>query len=181
MGGFFDTLRQFGRHLWLDAGDVPRLIGPRTLDQIAELVRESETQHTGEICVCIEASLPTSYLWRHVRQDASMEDIVHERALSLFGKLRVWDTEENNGVLIYVQLAEHRMEIVADRGLARQVPQSEWQQLLADMSTDFRAGHYEDGLRRAIGAVGTALSRHFPQGAGDAARENRLPDQPVIR
>jgi len=182
MGHVFKTLPQLARHLWLDAVDARRMLGPHTLEQIERLVRESEMQHTGEICVCVEASLPASYLWRHVRLGVSMDDIVHERALSLFGKLRVWDTEFNNGVLIYLQLAEHCVEIVADRGLSRHVPHAEWQTLLTEMSTDFRAGRYEEGLHRAIAGVSTALGRYFPRSeGGEAVRENRLPDQPVIR
>lgn len=175
-------LQRLARHFWLDADDARRALGPATLHQVENLIRESETRHSGEICVCVEASLPVSYLWRHIRERVPMETIVHERALSLFGKLRVWDTELNNGVLIYLQLAEHGIDIVADRGLARRVPEDAWREVVAGMSKDFRGGRYEDGLARAIDAVSVALAQHFPAGtAGETARENRIPDQPVIR
>ena len=99
------------RHRWHDADDARRLLGEGAIGRIAERVRASELHHSGEIRVCVEAGLPFSYLWG----DAP----VRERALSMFGKLRVWDTDANNGVLIYVLLVEHRIEIVADRGLRR--------------------------------------------------------------
>lgn len=173
------------RHFWLDAGDVERALGSAALERIEARVRDSERRHLGEICVCVEASLPTSYLWRHLRQRVPMTQIVHERALTLFGKLRVWDTELNNGVLIYLQLAEHRVEIVDDRGLAGHVPDSDWEATLADMSARFREGRYEEGLVRAVDAVTAALERHFPRGSAPGnepeSRENQLPDRPLIR
>jgi len=173
------------RHFWVDADDVERTLSAGALERIEARVHDSELRHRGEICVCVEASLPVSYLWRHLRQRVSMEQIVHERALTLFGKLGVWDTELNNGVLIYVQLAEHRIEIVDDRGLARHVPDTEWEETLAGMRERFRDGHYEDGIARAIDAVTAALERHFPAdtptGEPPQSRENQLPNRPVIR
>jgi uncharacterized membrane protein len=82
-------------------------------------VARQRRRHSGEIRVCVEAGLPLSYLWRGAT--------ARERAVTMFGKLRVWDTEHNNGVLIYLLLAEHAIEIVADRGLARHVPQAQWE------------------------------------------------------
>ncbi|HJV24510.1 MAG TPA: TPM domain-containing protein [Aromatoleum sp.] len=179
-----NPLLRIVRHLWLDADDAHRALGPGTLKRLEEQVRESEARHTGEICLCIEASLPVSYLWRHLRLGLPIDDVVHERALSVFGKLRVWDTELNNGVLIYLQLAERQVEIVADRGLARRISSDEWAAMLHGLEEDFRAGHHEAGLHRAIEAVGRCLATHFP---GDAEsrdktrRDNQLPDEPVIR
>lgn len=167
------------RHLWLDAGDAARRLGPDALDRIEARVRDGERRHRGQICVCVEASLPASYLWRHLRNRAPVEQIVHERALTMFGKLRVWDTALNNGVLIYVQLAEQRVEIVDDRGLARYVPDSSWEPVLAQMRTHFRAGRYENGILDAVDAVSAALERHFP--ADGAAPDDELPNRPVIR
>lgn len=170
------------RHFWLDAGDVERTLGAGTLERIEASIRESEQRHRGEICVCVETSLPASYLWRHLRQRIPMEQVVHDRALTLFGKLGVWDTELNNGVLIYLQLVEHRIEIVDDRGLARHVPDAEWEKTLAGMSAKFREGRYEDGLTRAVDAVTAALERYFPADSAEGRpRENELPDRPVVR
>nr|MBA3625244.1 TPM domain-containing protein [Methylibium sp.] len=133
------------RHRWLDEDDVRRALGVDALARIEARVRASEAHHSGEIRVCVEAGLPLSYLWR----DAAPR----ERAVTLFGKLRVWDTENNNGVLIYLLLAEHAIEIVADRGLDRQAGTAQWQAIVAEMSAAFRKGRFEDGLNTAIDHV----------------------------
>src|SRR5439155_17490452 len=95
-----------------------RLLGIGALQRAQQRVAASETGHSGEIRVCVEAGLPWSYLRRHATP--------RERAVAMFGKLRVWDTEHNNGVLIYLLLAEHAIEIVADRGLSRHVAAAQW-------------------------------------------------------
>ncbi|MFN0183707.1 MAG: TPM domain-containing protein [Aquabacterium sp.] len=142
------------------------------LARIAEHVRQSESRHRGEIRVCVEAGLPWSYLWKGLR--------ARQRAVMLFGKLRVWDTEENSGVLIYLLLADHAIEILADRGLARQVPAQTWQDQVRQLGESFRAGRHEAGLIETVDAVGALLQRHFP---ADAARPNpnELPDQVDLR
>lgn len=115
------------------------------LQRLGAQVAASELQqHRGGIRIVAEAGLPWSYLRRHAR--------TRERALMLFSKHRVWDTEHNNGVLIYLLMPEHAFEIVADRGLARHVPPEVWQQMAAQMSAQFRQGHYEEGLSRAVSA-----------------------------
>ena len=114
------------KHSRLDAADTTRLLGAGALQRIEARVAASEAGHSGEIRVSVEAGLPLSYL----RRDAS----ARERAVMLFGKLRVWDTEHNNGVLIYLMLAEHAIEIVADRGLARRVDPGEWQEASATVT-----------------------------------------------
>ncbi|MBC8056864.1 MAG: TPM domain-containing protein, partial [Rhizobiales bacterium] len=98
----------------------------------------------------------------------------------MFGKLRVWDTEHNNGVLIYLLLAEHAIEIVADRGLAKRVDAAEWQRIAAAMSAAFKAGQFEAGLEQAVDAVDALLAKHFPLAAGEA-NPNELPDAPYVR
>ena len=128
--------------------------------------------HSGEIRVCVEAGLPLSYLWRGAT--------ARERAVTLFGKLRVWDTEHNNGVLIYLLLAEHRIEIVADRGLDRHVGAAQWQAIVGSMREAFRSGRFEDGLNAAIDAVDALLVQHFAARAG-RANPNELPDAPLVR
>jgi uncharacterized membrane protein len=113
---------------------------------------------------------PLSYLWR--------DGDIRERALSLFGKLRVWDTEHNNGVLIYVLLVEHDIEIVADRGLARHIGPDQWQPLIAHMAEAFAQGRFEEGLARAIDEVSALLETHFPAAPGQPGI-NELPDNVV--
>jgi uncharacterized membrane protein YgcG len=159
------------KHMWRDARDVRRVLPPDAVARLEERVRDSEHRHSGEIRLCIEAALPLSYLWR----DASPR----ERALALFGKLRVWDTEHNNGVLIYLLIAEHAVEIVDDRGLDRHVPDVEWQRIVQSMTAEFGAGRFEQGLRVAIDAVDALLVRHFPLGPGET-NPNELPDAPHV-
>jgi uncharacterized membrane protein len=160
------------KHRLLDEGDARRALGKGTLERLQQRVAQSERRHSGEIRVCVEASLPLSYLWRNATP--------RERAVTMFGKLRVWDTEHNNGVLIYLLLAEHAIEIVADRGLSRQVSAAQWQQLTAGMAAAFRRGDYEGGLNAALDAVGELLAKHFPL-SGLEANPNELPDAPVVQ
>jgi uncharacterized membrane protein len=160
------------RHRLFDEDDARRLLGKDALARIQARVAESEKRHSGEIRVVVEAGLPLSYL----RRNATPRD----RAVALFGKLGVWDTERNNGVLIYLLLAEHAIEIVADRGLNRVVPAAEWAEIAVSMQSAFQAGDFEGGLMRAIDAVDPLLVRHFaaPSGAVDV---NELPDAPLFR
>ena len=164
-------LQRLWRHRWLDEKDTRLAFRPELLERLARQVAESEARHTGEIRIYVEAGLPASYIWR--------EATPRERAIAMFGKLRVWDTERNNGVLIYLLLAEHAIEIVADRGLSRHVDEMEWQRIVQDMGQAFRAGHYGEGLQQAVDAVTALLVKHFPAEPG-AANANELPDEPVL-
>ncbi|WP_332813665.1 TPM domain-containing protein [Ramlibacter sp.] len=167
-------LRKFQRilkHRWLDDDDTRKAIPPALAERLAARVAASERRHSGEIRIYVEAGLPLSYLWR----DASPR----ERAIALFGKLRVWDTEQNNGVLIYLLLAEHAIEVVADRGLAHRVDKDHWEAIVQHMREAFRAGRFEDGLTHALEEVSALLVRHFPLEPG-AANPNELPDSPVL-
>jgi uncharacterized membrane protein len=119
------------KHRWLDETDAARLLNPAALDRLEARVAASEKRHSGEIRLCVEAGLPLSYLWRNAT--------ARERAVTMFGKLRVWDTEHNNGVLIYLLLAEQAIEVVADRGVTRRVPQAQWDGLVAQMRQAFVA------------------------------------------
>ena len=98
----------------------------------------------------------------------------------LFSKYRVWDTAQNNGVLIYLLMAEHAIEIVTDRGLARHVPPEDWQDVINQMSQCFRQLRYEEGLLQAINVVSSRLVRHFTRTA-ESACNNELPDEPIVR
>jgi uncharacterized membrane protein YgcG len=160
------------KHRWLDETDTARALDGAALSRLETLVAASEGQHSGEIRLCVEAGLPLSYLWR----DATPR----QRAVTMFGKLRVWDTEHNNGVLIYLLLAERAIEIVADRGLTRHVPQAHWDALVAGMRTAFRGGRFEEGLAQAIAAVDAVLLRHYPLAEGQA-NPNELPDRADLR
>ena len=156
-----NTLLRILKHRALDETDTRRALDAQALARIGARVTQSERHHSGEIRVCVEAGLPLSYLWR----GASARD----RAVTMFGKLRVWDTEHNNGVLIYLLLAEHAIEIVADRGLNDRVSAEQWRALVAGMAAAFKAGCFEEGLNDAIDAVGALLVQHFPLREGEAS------------
>lgn len=165
------TLRVL-RHLLADPRDVPRTLGAGALDRLTARVQASESQHAGELRLCIEAGLPLSYL----RRGASPR----ERAVMMFGKLRVWDTEANTGVLIYLLLADHAIEIVADRGLNPHVSPAQWQAIVDAMAPALKAGRFEDGLAVAIDQVGALLQAHCPLIDARADR-NELGDAPDLR
>lgn len=177
------TLRRLLRHLWLDADDARRALGEAALDRLEARVRASESGHSGQICLCVEASLPLSYLWRHVIRGEALAEVVRDRAITLFGKQRVWDTEDNNGVLVYLLLAEHRIEIVADRALARRLEASGWQAMLELLAPGCREGRLEDALGRAVAQLDGLLRANFPRGEGDGASraDSGLPNRPVVR
>ncbi len=165
------NLKRLLKHRWLDERDAARALDAAALARLQARVAQSEALHSGEIRVLVEAGLPLSYLWRDLPARA--------RAVTMFGKLRVWDTEHNNGVLIYLLLADHAIEIVADRGLARHVPQAHWEAVMADMRAAFRAGQFEAGLMAAISHVDQALSQHYALAPGQA-NPNELPDRPTL-
>ncbi|MDP1687583.1 TPM domain-containing protein [Hydrogenophaga sp.] len=174
-----NKLLRIFKHRWMDHSDTLRAVPDDMAGRIARRVAASEGRHTGEVRLCIEASLPLSYLLR-VGSSTSLATVVRERALTWFGRLRIWDTEHNNGVLIYVLLAEHAIEFVADRALARRVGQDEWQSMVERLATRLRSGDFEDGLTQALEEVSALLVAHFPAEAG-ASRPNELPDTVVRR
>lgn len=140
-----------------------------TLAAIEAAVTAAERGHRGEIRFAVEASLGLPALLRG--QSA------RERAVEVFAQLRVWDTAENNGVLIYVLLADHDVEIVADRGITARVSADEWTAICQEMEIRFHAGQYEAGAVAAIARVGALLKRHYP---GADAAGDELPDRPGV-
>jgi uncharacterized membrane protein len=165
-------LARIWKHRWMDDRDVRRAVPPELLAQLERFTAASEARHSGEIRICIEAGLPMSYLWR----DATPR----ERAISMFGKLRVWDTEHNNGVLIYVLLAERAIEIVADRAISTPANSRFWQEAVAYLSEHFKRGDYERGLTQALEDISALLVLQFPVDA-DQANPNELSNQPDVR
>lgn len=168
--GPLQRLTRLLRHRWAD-GRLRRVLTPEVLQRLGQRVAASERRHTGQIRICAEGGLPLSYLWRGAS--------ARERAITQFGKLRVWDTEHNNGVLIYLLLAEHAIEIVADRGLAQRVPAATWHTLVQRLGQALRAGQYEDGLTEVLADVSALLVAHFPA-SDNAPSSNELPDAPVL-
>jgi len=154
------------RHRWMHERAAERAVPPAMAEQLQARVSASETRHSGEIVLCVEAALPNSYLWRAGRE-APLQAVIRQRALSWFGKLRVWDTEHNNGVLIYLMLAERRVEIVADRGISRHVPDAHWQAVVQHLGEHLLTDDFDTGLTQALQEVSALLVQHFPLQAGE--------------
>jgi hypothetical protein len=162
--------RRLLKHLLTPEWFALRRFPMRARAEIAAAVAASERRHRGEICVAIEGPLPLSLLWRDVSP--------RERALELFALRRVWDTEENTGVLIYLQLVDRRIEIVADRGITRRVPQTAWEALCRELEAALMAERYLAGVLAAIEQTTQLLATHFP---ATGENPNELPDQPWVR
>jgi uncharacterized membrane protein len=159
------------RHWFKTPYAVRKAFSEESLQRIQQAIADSERSHSGEIRFAVEASLPWSYL----KRDAP----ARERAAMVFAKLRVWDTDQNNGVLIYVELADHSIELVADRGIARHVPRAEWDAICNAMRDHYRAGRFEQGTLEAVQAVGERLARHFPLAEGER-NPNELSNRPAV-
>jgi uncharacterized membrane protein len=157
------------KHLFAPHWIVARAFPRRALAAIGQAIRASEKKHDGELRFAVEAGLHPLPLLRGLT--------ARRRAHDLFAGLRVWDTAHNSGVLIYVQLVDRRIEIVADRGISAQVQQHEWEAICRRMEAAFRERRYEAGALAAIGEITTLLARHFPPHGG---KTNELPDRPVV-
>jgi uncharacterized membrane protein len=144
-----------------------------TLDAIEKAIAAAERTHAGEIRFAIETSLAPQHILNGMSPRA--------RALEVFAQLGVWDTENNNGVLIYVQLADRTVEIVADRGLGARVSPAEWAAVCRLMEEHFRAGRFQIGSIAGVEAIGNLLARHFPTTPHpEAQSRNQLPDRPTL-
>jgi uncharacterized membrane protein len=161
--------RRILRHLAMPSWRVRQCFPKPAMRAIERAIRESERRHRGQICFAVEAALDAGRLWRGLS--------ARERALEVFARLRVWDTEHNNGVLIYLLLADRDVEIVADRGIHACVGADEWERICREMEAHFRAARFEDGTLAGIEAVSALLARHFP---GPGAAGENLPDRPVV-
>ena len=161
------------RHVAATHWRTRRLFPSSTLDAIERAIAKADALHAGEIRFAVETALTPLHIWHGVA--------ARSRALTVFAELRVWDTELNNGVLIYVQLADRSVEIVADRGLQRRVSQAEWQAVCRLMEEHYRAGRFELGSVVGVEAVGALLARHFPPATSQpAAIQNQLPERPTL-
>ena len=163
------SLSRILKHLLLPDWFVQRIFASADLASIGAAVTACEQSHRGELRFVVEGPLPLSALWRDLSP--------RERAVDLFSQLRVWDTDENSGILIYVQLVDHRVEILADRGIAARVPQAEWDAICRAMEASFHRGEWRQGALQAVTRAGELLARHFPAGASNP---NELPDQPLV-
>lgn len=164
---------QFNRiwqHLLFAPSQTRRLFPTTELDELTLNIAQSENHHRGEIRLVIESSYSLPQLFNRLEP--------RQRALELFSQYRVWDTEENTGVLIYLLLAERRIEIIADRGIARKLPQTEWDAICKNMQATFAQGQFIEGIKSGMTAITQHLAEHFP--ADVNANPNELPDRPVV-
>jgi uncharacterized membrane protein len=163
------VMRRLVRHLLTPLWLVRRKFPLALMAQIERRIGEVERSRPGELRFVVEHALEVGDLLSGLTP--------RERALEIFGLLRVWDTEHNNGVLIYVLHAEHAVEIIADRGLSRCVVQADWDALCRQVETHFRAGRFEAGAMAAVDGAAQLLEQHFPVRQGG---RNELPDQPLL-
>jgi hypothetical protein len=160
---------RFLRHIFFTRWTTRRHFSPRVLADIEKAIRETEALHAGEIRFAVETALDLAEL---------VQDLApRQRAMQVFGQLGVWDTAANNGVLIYLLLADHVVEIVADRGIAARIAQSEWDGVCREMERHYRERRFGAGSVAGVRAVGRLLARHFP---GRRAGPDELPNQPVL-
>jgi uncharacterized membrane protein len=162
-------IRRIGRHLLEHRWRVRRIFPPQVLAKIQQAITVGETTHSGQVRFVVEGALDGKPLFRG--QPA------RERALDIFSHLRIWDTAHNNGVLIYLLLADRQVEIVADRGIDAVVGDAGWENICAGMERDFSAGDFQRGVVNGIAAVSRQLAAHFPK---HGAAPNELPDAPVV-
>lgn len=162
-------IKRWFKHLFMPPWAWRRAFPQATLDAIEAAVRASEATHNGEIRFAIENTLAASQVWRGMTG--------RERAVEVFSNLRVWDTEQNSGVLVYLLLADHDIEIVADRGIAARVDAATWEAIAQTMEAAFRQGDFERGALAGIEQISALLTTHFPP-TGDNPDE--LANRPVI-
>lgn len=163
------TFKRLLAHVF--TGHAQRRFPAADMQRIADAIAAGEARHRGEVCFAVEGALD----WRDVLRGVQ----ARARAIDAFGRLRVWDTEANNGVLVYLLLADHRIEIVADRGLAGLVSDEQWRGVCLLMEERLRAGEHAEAAVTGIKAVGDLLAGHFPQDPGQPD-EDELPNQPVF-
>jgi uncharacterized membrane protein len=157
------------KHLFLDDFAVRRAFPKSALQAIAAAIAKQEQRHRGELRFVVEGGLPIApFLAGRT---------AHERAIDLFSELRIWDTQHNSGALIYLLLADRRVEIVADRGIDARVGSATWDAICREMQSNFAAGRFEAGAIFGIEAISDLIATHFPPGDENP---NELPDTPVV-
>ena len=157
------------RHLLMPQWRIGHVLPRASLSRIGNAITASESRHSGQIRFAVENALDPHELLRG--------ESARERAIEMFAALRVWDTEHNNGVLIYLLLADRDVEIVADRGIHERVRSHGWEEICREMEAAFREGRFEAGVLAGITRVSRILEMHFPRRADGP---NELPDQPIV-
>ncbi len=163
------TLKRMIRHLATTTAAGRRAFPAATLQAIQAAIAEGETRHRAEVRLIVEPALSM--------QAALNGTSARERALELFAHYRIWDTEENCGVLVYINLADHKVEIVADRAIGRLISAREWQAICRTMTRGFAHGAFHDSVLAALDQMHALLQTHFPD---DGSRSNQLSDRPIV-
>jgi uncharacterized membrane protein len=161
---------RFVRHLATDHGSVRRAFPETALSRIEALIGDGEKRHRGQVRFAVEPALPLARVLSGISP--------RERAIEVFGLLRIWDTEENCGVLVYLLLADRDVEIVADRGIHRRVGDEAWSDVCREMEAAFRAGRFAEGVEAGLARINALLAEHYPSGGGRS--RNELSDRPVV-
>jgi uncharacterized membrane protein len=162
-------LERFWRHVTMSPARARRAFPPAVMEALRREIAAQEKRHRGELCFIVEAELTTAQLWADVTP--------RQRARELFALHGVWNTEENNGVLVYLLLADRSVQIVADRGIERNVGPAEWRRIAHEMEERFRAGRFEEGAVAGVRGVSDLLATHYPAREGD---RNEIPDRPLL-
>jgi uncharacterized membrane protein len=163
------NVNRIARHLVMTHWQVKHAFPRQTLMAIERAIKASETAHFGEIRFVVEGALDSTPLFKG--------QSTRERAIDVFSQLRIWDTEHNSGVLIYLLLVDRTVEIVADRGIHAKAGSREWENICREMETAFKQGDYEGGVVDGIQAITQHLVQHFAAAGGG---RNELPDQPEM-
>jgi uncharacterized membrane protein len=163
------SIRRITRHLLQQHWRARQVFPPGVLARIEQAIKATETTHSGQVRFVVEGALDGAPLFRN--------QPVRHRALDVFSHLRIWDTAHNNGVLIYLLLADRDVEIIADRGIDAKVGRKRWEEICREMEAEFGSGQFERGVIKGIETVSRELARHFPPGG---PHPNELPDKPVV-
>ena len=163
------SIGRITRHLIEHHWRARRVFPREVLDHVERAIKDGEATHSGQVRFVVEGALDGAPLFH--------DQSARARALDLFSHLRIWDTEHNNGVLIYLLLADRKVEIIADRGIDARVGEAGWQAICRAMEAEFRKSHFEAGVIKGIQAVSRLLATHFPP---QGPHRNELPDAPVV-
>ncbi len=164
-----EKLKRALRHLFTTSRAGKQAFPETTLQAIQDVITEGEKLHRAEVQLIVEPSLPLSEIWEGTSS--------RERAIELFSLHRIWDTEENSGILIYIDLADHQVEIIADRGISHVTTSEEWRLVCQTMTSGFAEGRYHDSVIAALKLLNNILHAHLPDVED---QPNQLPNRPII-
>ncbi|MES2676385.1 MAG: TPM domain-containing protein [Pseudomonadota bacterium] len=163
------NIKRIAKHLLTSDWLVNRHFPVATMAAIEQEIKTSENLHSGEIRFVVEGALDGVRLFK--------DQTAQARAIDIFSQLRIWDTELNNGVLIYLLLADRDIEIIADRGIYKKVGPEEWEKICVSMESYFKENNFHQGVISGIDAVTQLLQKHFPIPLDD---KNELSNKPII-